>query len=139
MRLVRITSPYFCPIICIGSMTACPPPPPPPPPPEVTMGSIGAPPDISISPSDNFTILLERLDTVSARVRVPGAPLRFRSSQPDIVRVDSITGIIRGVSLGTATITAAREGSTSPASSVDVTVLPPQLAMSPTQRRQMVR
>jgi hypothetical protein len=137
MRLVRVPASYILLVLCL-CLTACDPEPPP----VVTSPvptELAALPEISISPSDNFTILLEGLATVRARDRSPGVPIRFRSSDSATVRVDSITGVIRGVSLGTATITAARAGTTAPASSVDVTVLSPELAMTPGQRRQMVR
>src|SRR5688500_18627105 len=103
MRLDRVTSSRVVLIYCIGHLTACSGVGPDTGSSPGTIEGPGAS-TISISPSDNFTIALEGRDTVSARVRgEPGAAVRFRSSQPAIAFVDSITGEIRGLSLGTAT------------------------------------
>jgi hypothetical protein len=133
MRLVRVTSSYRLLLFCIFTLTACE---------EDVPGtsSTASAPTISISPSDNFAIVQGRSDTVSATVLgEPASPVRFRSSQPAVVAVDSITGIIRGESLGIATITATtRSGETTVASGVNVTVLPPSMAMTPFEHRRMM-
>jgi hypothetical protein len=134
MRLVRVQL-FYLPFLLLGvcTLTACEEriPETPRPTPVTT---------ISISPSDNFTIMLGASYAVRARVTGEAASaVRFRSSQPSVVVVDSISGVIRGDSLGIATITATvGSGATMAASAVDVTVLPPSMAITSLEHRRMV-
>ena len=79
-------------------------------------------PTITMQPHDPFSIALGSTDTVSAVVTGMSSSVKFTSSAPGVVSVNSATGVIQGVSVGTATITATATANPEVRSSVMVTV-----------------
>ena len=117
MRVVRANPLSRFLILSLYFLAGCAPPSPPSS--ETTESSAG--PSITMSPSEPISVAVGGTATVTATVNGMASGVSFTSSAPSVATVNG-AGVVQGVSLGSATITAAATANPEVRRSVTVTV-----------------